>query len=914
MRYAHSTSHLKVWKKGFALLLALAFALTLIPAWGSSAYALEGDDTRVADPDTSNTWAPIFSNASTEHAGGVWTDKSVEVNAGDADLDSFLVTLSAMSSTESVVGKAHSPTDTMLILDLSSSMYRVNNTTTVPTMLSAVNSSITKLQNLNPDNRVGVVIYFGGPGIYSQSKSTDSMIMLPLGRYNAGNDGTYLSCTISNNDIDSVQVSSGVTDASGNDVPKKEHNHPPEIAGTYAQLGIIDAAKQFLEADTQVNGVTRTPIFVFMSDGEPTAATDKFADLTKTDAIMGNNRVANRDPNETDFLTQLTAAYAKKKADDHYAATTPLFYTLSLGNSISYDVMDPAGQDNSTINNYWSALVADGKVDINYTTYKASDAAENPTNSKTCTVSKTDGFPTSTEQRKYVDQHFSAAEAKDLADAFEAIVNQVSLHSSYYPTLVEGENYNFSGNVSFLDKVGEYMTVTDVKGIYLHGALHTGANLAKDLTDLLASGNIEAGNLSAKEKELLNSAVVRLGISEADVIELMKNAVTTGQMSYTSDTEFSNYVGWYADAGDNYLGFWNEQDSAVPDGAVYRVKSYAYMGHVDTDRKDTDLLYATVRVREELATGRESVIFSVPASLIPTKDYKVYLDEDNKLEKLAIEGADSPVRLQYEVALDPAITPSTLRSIVSSSYISKNLNSDGSVNFYTNMYEADGSVGYGKVNTYSYFRPNHENGHYYYQADAPLYTKNADDTFSPCTGEKPTADSQLYWQRTIYTDSGIVTRQEPVVLTEEMLAVLAQDASTGVWYIPADTVQMNFADDVRDKVTNDTGTLGFSFKPYTDVYGHSLNEPNHYFVVGATLGNNGRLNVKPDALPTPYIPYEPMPTPTPTPTPTPSATPELSPELPNTGDGNRNLFLPLLAGAALVVMSVWVFAKQAKKH
>ncbi len=75
----------------------------------------------------------------TEFAGGVWTDKSVFLpNELDAELinarynntgitmqnkgDNFLVALSAIASNKQIKGYSTIPTDTVLVLDLSSSM------------------------------------------------------------------------------------------------------------------------------------------------------------------------------------------------------------------------------------------------------------------------------------------------------------------------------------------------------------------------------------------------------------------------------------------------------------------------------------------------------------------------------------------------------------------------------------------------------------------------------------------------------------------------------------------------------------------------------------------------------------------------------------------------------------------------
>ena len=58
-----------------------------------------------------------------------------------------------------------------------------------------------------------------------------------------------------------------------------------------------------------------------------------------------------------------------------------------------------------------------------------------------------------------------------LIQAFADIVSKINLQSQYKPTLISQSGENHSGFVSFVDKVGEYMQVTDVKGILINDTL-----------------------------------------------------------------------------------------------------------------------------------------------------------------------------------------------------------------------------------------------------------------------------------------------------------------------------------------------------------------------------------------------------------------------------------------------------------
>ena len=850
----------KGFKRVVSILLCLMLLANYLPAGVLAEPSVE--DSRVADPSTMDSWRQIFlpDPLNTENAGSVWTDKSVFTDgsafAGTGinrdDSNSFLVALSAMGSNMTVTGIANVPTDTVMILDLSSSMYNGSNRnpTTVQTMLTSVNQSIQKLQDLNPNNRVGVVVYYGGVD-RNQSDASNSMVLLPLDRY-SGTD-TYLKANLKSGKLISVAVNSGVKNATGKTMPQTTRT-VTDVAGTYAQLGILDAMDQLLKADTVVPataeyqpGAARTPVMIFMSDGEPTAATHRYTE--KVNAGMGNNTVSIRSANETDFVTQLTAAYAKEMVDDHYTEKDPLFYTLSLGTSVSLAVMDPANHTTSTISGYWNKLLTGGKTSI--TVYNSPNGWSAPTVKKTYTVStaavngKT--FPASVSQRNYVDQAFTATTAAQLTDAFSNIVNQINLVSKYTPTLVSG-NSDLSGYISFVDKVGHYMTVTDIKGILIDGQLYSGSELAKNFV----AGGGELGTYDAPTNlgdEMVRAVQARLGLPNADAARtLIGLAYENGQLSYRSDKDFSNYIGWYANAAGQFLGFWHEGVTVLPETTgdaatdpAFLIRSYGYLGAVDESHgvEASDLMYATVQVRESVATGEQSVAFAVPAALIPLITYEVKLDINGTMTQLKTTGAEHPIRLVYEVALREQINELTVLDAVSPEYLAANTNPDGSVNFYTNQYEADNTVGYGKVNTYSYFNPSRQNDKYYYLEDTAVCTDTAGTVY---TGETQPAGT-FYRAYRVYTAGGAEVRYRR--LSAEALAT-AKRAEDGHWYIGKGNVHVNLEGYTVSKSANPTGTLTDAYIPFVDAHDHSVGDLGYRFIVGATLGNNGRLSLMPE--------------------------------------------------------------------
>ncbi len=840
-------------------------------------------DTRITDDTTLDGWEQYFGDSdnsfNTRYTGHVWTDKSVTTDASkfayateladgsskialNDDQNNFLVALSAMAASKSVTGMDNKPTDTMIVLDMSSSMYKDSTDRipdTVVKMIDSVNKTIKQLQELNVNNRVGVTIYYGGPDL-NQAPSNSYQLWLPLDRYKHKSD-KFLVAKVSGNKLSSAGVNSGVTTEAGKTV-SQEIKQTNVTAGTYMQQGILSALEEFMAADTHVPdnaavnaGEARTPIMVIMSDGKPTAATNKYTNLD-TAAIMGSNREDIRSADETDFLTQLTAAYAKAMMDYHYAEETPLFYTLSLGDKFSYTVMDPSGtlekkntayeSKPATVSSYWNKLLAADSLTLSYKVSKGQWNTE--TTTRSCTVSQTTvagkTFPSSASQQYYVDKAFEAAEADELEDVFDNIFKDISLQTHTYPTLVDGDE-NLDGYISFVDKIGEYMNVTDVKGVLLGEHWYSGKELSKNFV----AGGGDLGTVSSPKAlgdELVWSIQQRLGLSDSNVVRtLLGLAYQHGQLAYSDDGSYSNYVGWYSDAQGNYLGFWQDGLTNTPANATHTNKSYIYLGETDDSHgvKDSDMMYTTARVRHEIATGVESVSFAVPAALIPMVEYDVEFDENDNLISLTKGGADHPIRLVYEVALDDSINEYTIGDVVDADYIAHNTDTEGYVNFYTNQYEVSGEVGYNKVNTYSYFRPSHANENYYYQSDEPVYTDQSGTFYNNSSAPDP--KGTFYREITVYSKSGSTIKAENIYrqLSEEALKT-AQPKGDGTWYIPKGNVHVNLDGYTIAKEKNKTDTLENANLPYVDVYNHNVNDVDHRFIIGDTLGNNGKVKIK----------------------------------------------------------------------
>ncbi len=146
-----------------------------------SAGTTTGTDGHTADDDTRQTYTNyLYDKASgdrtTEFSGRVWADKTVTTGdqtfSGGVDSvtvhndSDFLVTYSALATTQSITGEAQSPLDVVFVVDFSGSMISNgmdNGKSRLANLLDALNSSIKSLMEANEYNRVAVVCYSGKP-------------------------------------------------------------------------------------------------------------------------------------------------------------------------------------------------------------------------------------------------------------------------------------------------------------------------------------------------------------------------------------------------------------------------------------------------------------------------------------------------------------------------------------------------------------------------------------------------------------------------------------------------------------------------------------------------------------------------------------------------------------------------------
>ena len=855
-----------VGQRVLSILLCVALIAGYIPAIVSAADNTQSFYNRVVDANTMDNWSKYFDldDLTTVNAGGVWTDKSVFKNADAFGgkitmLDSnknFLTALSALAANKEVVGYATVPTDTVLVLDLSGSMEGSEST-----LINAANAAIHTLLSNNENNRVGVVLYSAsgttGTSTYEESVTR----ILPIDRYTTGSDNKYLS--LSNRG--SVSVDSDVKGTIANSDLKNSKSFG---GGTYIQAGLWEAMKMFLDMDTVIGdnnwqaGDHRMPILVLMSDGAPSTGTTYYDDVENSQYTTGSGRnqqtvkesdVGNGTENNLTagnaFLTQLTAAYVMAQIEAHYgqnnADVRSLCYTLGFNinnNSIAQAVMNP----NSTTltDSLWTSYKA-------LTTGTLAVKVKNRSGNTSDVSIKKNSYVT---DKSYVDQYFSAS-GNGLEEAFGSIVEEIILQSRYYPTHLEGGSPDFSGYVTFTDHIGEYMEVKDVKGILLGDTLFDGRMMASKLTTSSEGGLGTVENPTDLGDEFIRAVKTRLSIADTPTAQaLVANAFAAGQLKYNSASDWSNYIGWYAKADGTYAGFWNEAAATeIPANAVYKIKSYGFLGQTHGSIKNSDMMYMSVQVRTNIATGMQTVVWSIPASLVPLITYEVSLKGTNVDQatevKVEVKNADSisPIRLVFESGLRSDLNELNISRITDNKHIAE----DGVTRqFWSNYFDITAEDHDDHQVALAHFTPSKENERFYYTFDSAVFKKSGNSYVLAEKNEGSNgalnAKGEYYHRRYIFTEESSV----PVFFYEKMSEASVRAAQwdddfqtmtgeTGAWAVPAGTpareLQMYSEEKADGQATKSAHMI---FYPY-------LTEQNSVFHVDMNLGNNGLLEVTP---------------------------------------------------------------------
>lgn len=821
-----------------AMLMGMIFQVTLFSAPEGEKEEPEQAVTRVADVSTINSWQEYFgSETDTSNAGKIWTDKTVMVTAPELveckdtttlapQEDNFLVGLSALSSNKTVTGEAALPVDVVFVVDISDSMVTIaldGEPRIVPTV-RILNWAIQEILDLNEKNRVGVVLYSGSEKDDQNSETTTATCPMPLGRYqNTVNEGIYFS--LDENDVSQLQVDSGVECTSGNENFNKDWKKTV-IGYTYMQNGLMEALDIFggLEENSEEKE-ERVPVITLLSDGAPTAVREEYADRGASTIGLGEKTDLRRT-----FLTQLTAAWVKANLKSLYPKKEPLFYSIGLVTEEQSDseyarmVLNPKIIDeeetdkHNNLKQWWEQFLSSNIGEIETYVTTTQDLQEE------VQIKKEDGLIT---DKEYVDEYFEPVNQKELQSAFANIIEKISLYSGNYPTDVGEGNPNYSGYLTFQDDIGEYMHVEDMKGVMYDGELHNGKNFA----DIMSNENL--GSLSDEGKAFLDSLVATLGIDMSMAEQLFENAKNTGQIAST-DTGYSNYIGWYADESGKCIGAYVEGEE-VPSNAVTINKSYFYYGESVGTLEKENMMYLVVRVAEKIATQEQTVHFSIPASLIPMTQYNVTKSvEENQETKAELEQIPAyPIHLFYEVGVDEEIDEYDWSKVRDDYPFRQQTETLRECKFYANAWDNISKEAKASME----FKPSEKNDFYYYTENAQIYEKDgeSENGYRPYTGEPPSNTQTYYYRQLVYTASGMKEVFEKIDETTLNTAI-SEDNN---WFIPKGTLKYSAA---TETVFKENAINGIEYVRKASVLTNMYSDNGTK--IGVALGNNGEFGFR----------------------------------------------------------------------
>ena len=374
------------------------------------------------------------------------------------------------------------PLDVVFVLDVSGSM---NDNDKDKKMVNAVNSAITTIMKENPDSRIGVVAYSSKED-NNYSNEADAVKLFELGKYTPKTNGKYLTITDSSYyDYDRRQYyDKDIISTNVNEQSDKSIN---VYGGTFTQAGIKAGAEMLMSAGTTytttVNGkektITRTPVMILLSDGDPTYYKTDFKGLTGSRQGSGSDTTENEA-----YYTIRTADYYKQQITSHYYGTTGTmskFYTIGLNMSgtLSETILNPTKANLEKCNSEGTEIIS----------HWWGTTTERNVKGKLYDKIKNDG---DAGQYSYADKSYTGSmSSEELQSIFNTIINdnststetrditleesnarRVNLEgidtSKEFKLTIESTTYNFetaqsNGYVKGNDTEGYYVDLTNVE-------------------------------------------------------------------------------------------------------------------------------------------------------------------------------------------------------------------------------------------------------------------------------------------------------------------------------------------------------------------------------------------------------------------------------------------------------------------
>lgn len=477
---------------------------------GNDGRAVNGTHTADSETRSDYSWS-LGNKSSTQYNGRVWTDKSVStrdvtftgdtagetvtvpISEGD-DASDFLVTYSALATSQQVSGESRVPVDVVFVIDLSGSMsnsdsFMDNSQRRIQNLVTALNSAVNELMEMNPDNRIGVVGY-----------ESTAMTILPLDHYTpSGYNQNIFSYS---------ERSNRLSWDARNSSNQRVNDNTVVSGGTNTQMGIYQGMNMLAtEADTTVTleggqEVSRVPSVIVMADGAATFSSDSSSWWSPSN--NNNDGPGNGAYYGNGMKAMMTAAYMKQAIDRNYHPTDDAYkttvYTIGIGTDdlsgdsrdLAYITLNPKDHWNdnnnmaNSIRDKWNGVDSEWGERFDEEGYLSNNGTGTPNidvdRRETYELTHPRQYDITEVGLQYNDAYYDAITAEDINTIFADIVDSISLGTPQVPTKVEGGNPVESGYITYTDVIGDYMEVDSVKTLLWAGKAFTNPQVSGEGT------------------------------------------------------------------------------------------------------------------------------------------------------------------------------------------------------------------------------------------------------------------------------------------------------------------------------------------------------------------------------------------------------------------------------------------------
>ncbi len=808
----------KVGKRLLSFTVVLILMLEILIPANFSLFAAEGYKYQggagspvISDLDTSTKYSEsLGDNASTEYAGRIWSDKSVY--SGDATFatfggrnttiklneskngEDFLVAFSVLATSESVEGQTQAPVDVVLIMDISGSMSNSdsnmdNGKSRIYNLVQAANDTIDKLMALNPYTRVSVVVF-----------SNNATTLLPLDRYTKATT------------IERQWVQTGTFAWQGHweetevDLPYFSLSRDTaSINNAVLYTNAVNSKSDIIEISSNVEGGTNIQVGLYegmkiLADEESTTANINGAEIQRIPSVI--------------LLSDGSPTYSSDSR----------FWWAPADNN-----NDGPGTDAYVGNGMKAILVGSYMKDAIDRNYGVAGSAYS---TKVYTIGM--GITNLLDDER------------DLA--------YITLNPGHYWNLNTFNNtmkttiknywdsYTAGNNTGTLNiNVGTRRNNKNYDKDYALTHPTTGYDVDPETGYDYVDGYYGADNASAVT-DVFNTIVSNISLSVPQVPTELKGSdpISDGYITYTDP------IGEYMEVKDvKAIIYAGETFTVKSTSKEDNVTRYVFEGEVHNPvYGDQEIKNIIVEVRE--ANGKQTLTVKIPASVIPLRVNYVTLNADGSVKSHTNNGA-FPTRVVYSVGLKDEILKESDgvvyldKTKVSADYLGKNTNSDGTVNFYSNMYNNAHIVnGSAAGDAYVEFEPAHNNKFYYILEDMPIYT---DSTLqNQLTASQGINDSTTYY----YMDEFYHGTSVEVAAVPRTGAQLKKTSivtgNDGYLYRAKGSPRTNHILEFEGtKTYNRTGTAVDFYAP-TFVHAEG-NSDSYAGKIVVYLGNNGKLSM-----------------------------------------------------------------------